>query len=50
MVDVVVDRGELERNSPSTIAGFEEGELKVYREGPISERELREFMEGVDDE
>ena len=48
--DVVLDRGEIEKNQPSTIAGLEEGELKVYREGPVSENELREFMEGVDDE
>ncbi len=46
-VDYVLDGGKLEKNTPSTIAKITDGELKVFREGPVKKDELEEFVEGL---
>ncbi len=38
--DFVIDTGTLERNSPSTITSFKDGKLEVFREGPISKKDI----------
>ena len=43
--DLVIERGELERSPTSTIVEFVEGELELYREGPISRSQILEMLE-----
>ncbi|MDY6788758.1 MAG: L-threonylcarbamoyladenylate synthase [Candidatus Nanohaloarchaea archaeon] len=44
--DLVVDHGRLEKRPSSTIIDIGEEGLKVYREGPIKEEEIRGVIDG----
>jgi L-threonylcarbamoyladenylate synthase len=43
-VDVILDGGESPGGVPSTVIAIENGELRVLREGALSERTLREVL------
>ena len=40
LIDLVIDAGELPPSKPSTVVGFVDGKLEVFREGAISREEL----------
>lgn len=43
-VDIILDWGELEGQEPSTVAKVEDGKVEVFREGPISKKEIERFL------
>jgi len=42
--DVVIDSGKLEKTPPSTLIKIEDGELKIFREGPISKDQIENYL------
>ena len=42
--EVVVDSGKLESTNPSTLIKIEDGELKIFREGPISKDQIENYL------
>ncbi len=42
--DVIIDSGKLEKTDPSTLVKIEDGELKIFREGPVSRRDVIRFL------
>ncbi len=40
--DFIVDCGKLAENDPSTLVKIEDGDLKVLRQGPVSEKQIKE--------